>query len=133
MDPSLRLVTYLVPSHPIELYECIARYLEETLDVRATLQYESRDPIDLFDERPDPFLLNEADLGTSQIAASSAHCDTIKILLFMRTRVIVVVIAVVMKPTKKSAIPPRAPSLHITAAKHIFTISSVQVESSTDL
>lgn len=64
MEPSLRLITYLVPSHPVELYECIAHYLEEALNTRATVQYESRDPIDLFDSRPDPFLLNEADLGT---------------------------------------------------------------------
>ncbi|XP_025413049.1 uncharacterized protein LOC112685398 [Sipha flava] len=63
MDPSLRLITYLVPSLPVEMFECVAHYLEEALDVRATLQYESRNPVDLFDARPDPFLLNEADLG----------------------------------------------------------------------
>lgn len=64
MAPSLRLITYLVPSHPVELYECIAHFLEEELGVNVTLHYESRNPIDLFDNRPDPFLLNEADIGT---------------------------------------------------------------------
>lgn len=64
MEHSLRLVTYLVPSHPVELYECVAHFLEEELNVKATLFYESRDPIDLFDDRPDPFVLGEADIGT---------------------------------------------------------------------
>jgi len=64
MEPSLRLITYLVPSHPVELYECVAHYLEDELKVRTTLMYESRDIIDLFDGRPDHFTLNEADLGT---------------------------------------------------------------------
>lgn len=64
MERSLRLVTYLVPSHPVELYECVAHFLEDELNVKATLFYESRDPIDLFDNRPDPFVLGEADLGT---------------------------------------------------------------------
>lgn len=64
MEPSLRLITYLVPSHPTELYECIAHFLEEELGVKASLLYESRDPVELFNNRPDPFALNEADIGT---------------------------------------------------------------------
>ncbi|XP_060839084.1 uncharacterized protein LOC132920597 [Rhopalosiphum padi] len=64
MGHSLRLITYLVPSHPVELYECIAHFLEEQLHVSATLVYESRDPIDLYnDDRPDPFCLKEVDIG----------------------------------------------------------------------
>lgn len=70
MEPSLRLITYLVPSHPTELYECIAHFLEEELNVKASLLYESRDPIELFNNRPDPFALNEADIGTSLGASS---------------------------------------------------------------
>lgn len=65
MERSLRLVTYLVPGHPVELYECVAHYLEDELKLRTTLTYESRDIIDLLDDgRPDLFLLNEADVGT---------------------------------------------------------------------
>lgn len=64
---SLRLVTYLVPSHPVELYESVAHYLEEELSARTTLIYESRDPIGLFEARPDPFTLDEADIGTSAV------------------------------------------------------------------
>ncbi|XP_025195877.1 uncharacterized protein LOC112595022 [Melanaphis sacchari] len=64
MAHSLRLITYLVPSHPVELYECIAHFLEEQLHVSATLVYESRDPIGLYnDDCPDPFCLKEVDIG----------------------------------------------------------------------
>ncbi|NP_001155473.1 uncharacterized protein LOC100161110 [Acyrthosiphon pisum] len=64
MAHSLRLITYLVPSHPVEMYECIAHFLEEELKVSVTLVYESRDPIDLYnDDRPDPFCLKEVDIG----------------------------------------------------------------------
>jgi len=58
------LVTYLVPGHPVELYECVAHYLEDELSLWTTLTYESRDLIDLLDDgRPDLFRLNEADVG----------------------------------------------------------------------
>lgn len=63
MERSLRLITYMVPSHPVELYECIAHFLEEELNVRVMLAYESRDPIALFENRPDPFVAHEADIG----------------------------------------------------------------------
>ncbi|XP_022170719.1 uncharacterized protein LOC111034015 [Myzus persicae] len=64
MAHSLRLITYLVPSHPVEFYEGIAHFLEEELHVSATLVYESRDPIGLYDDdRPDPFCLKEVDIG----------------------------------------------------------------------
>jgi len=64
MAHSLRLITYLVPSHPVEMYECIAHFLEEQLKVSVTLVYESRDPIHLYgDDRPDPFCLKEVDIG----------------------------------------------------------------------
>ncbi|XP_050420941.1 uncharacterized protein LOC126833564 [Adelges cooleyi] len=63
MEKSLRLITYLVPSHPVELYECIAHFLEDELKLKATLFYESRDSIDLFETRSDPFTINEADIG----------------------------------------------------------------------
>lgn len=67
MEHPLRLITYLVPSHPVEMYECIVRFLEEELQVNAMLVYESRDPIELYgDNRPDPFRLKDADIGTEK-------------------------------------------------------------------
>ena len=59
----LRLVTYLVPSYPVELFETLAQYLEEALGCETTLGVESR-----FDApasgRCDPFRAGLADLGT---------------------------------------------------------------------
>lgn len=62
----LRVVTYMCPSHPVQLYELILELLEENLDCYATLQYESRSPGPLPD-RPDPFSADKADLGKSYL------------------------------------------------------------------
>lgn len=58
----LRLVTYMCPSHPVELYELLLAYLEETLDCETTLLYESRGPGPLPD-RDDPFTTDSVDVG----------------------------------------------------------------------
>jgi len=69
MDRPLQLITYLVPSHPVELYECVAHYLEDELGVHATLSYESRDPVQLFGRHPNPFVYGHADIGKFVMAA----------------------------------------------------------------
>lgn len=58
----LRIVTYMCPSHPVQLYELILELLEESLNCYTTLQYESRNTGPL-EDRPDPFSTNRADLG----------------------------------------------------------------------
>lgn len=58
----LRVVTYMCPTHPVQLYELILELLEEALDCYTTLQYESRSPGPLPD-RPDPFSTNKVDLA----------------------------------------------------------------------
>ncbi|KAG6452812.1 uncharacterized protein LOC115445196 [Manduca sexta] len=58
----LRIVTYMCPTHPVQLYELIQELLEETLDCYTTLQYESRSPGPLPD-RPDPFSTDKVDLA----------------------------------------------------------------------
>lgn len=58
----LRIVTYMCPTHPVQLYELILELLEDALDCYTTLQYESRSPGPLPD-RPDPFSTDKADLG----------------------------------------------------------------------
>ncbi|CAH0691914.1 unnamed protein product [Spodoptera exigua] len=58
----LRVVTYMCPTHPIQLYELILELLEEALGCYTTLQYESRSPGPLPD-RPDPFSTNKVDLA----------------------------------------------------------------------
>lgn len=60
--PTLRLVTYMCPSHPVEMFETIMAYLEEEVKVKAVLQYESRHPGPLPD-REDPFEHDLIDLG----------------------------------------------------------------------
>ncbi|XP_077996167.1 uncharacterized protein LOC144449497 [Glandiceps talaboti] len=59
---TLRLITYLSPSIPIELFQTILYYLEEKLNKEAYLIYESRwsGPCP---DRVDPFTSNEADIG----------------------------------------------------------------------
>ncbi|XP_075977545.1 phosphonates-binding periplasmic protein-like [Anticarsia gemmatalis] len=64
----LRVVTYMCPTHPVQLYELILELLEEALDSYTTLQYESRSPGPLPD-RPDPFSTNKADLAFMTAAA----------------------------------------------------------------
>ena len=59
----LRLITYLSPGLPIELFETIENYLEEETKLRTSLLYESRwtgPPTD----RTDPFTEDEVDIGT---------------------------------------------------------------------
>lgn len=58
----LRLMTYLVPGLPVELFETIAQYLEATLQQQTMLIYESRfnGPLS---SRVDPFKADLADLG----------------------------------------------------------------------
>lgn len=58
----LRIVTYMCPTHPVQLYELIQELLEEALNCYTTLQYESRSP-GPFPDRPDPFVTGKVDLG----------------------------------------------------------------------
>lgn len=60
--PEIRLVTYMCPSHPVQLYELIQDLLEETLDCYTSLIYESRNP-GPFPDRPDPFGTDKVDIG----------------------------------------------------------------------
>ena len=62
--PKLRIITYMCPSHPVELYELIMQYLEEEISCHASLLYESRGPGPLAD-REDPFALDTVDLGNN--------------------------------------------------------------------
>lgn len=58
----LRLITYLVPSIPVELFETIAGYLEHALKRESVLLYESRFNGPMKD-RVDLFKANIADIG----------------------------------------------------------------------
>lgn len=58
----LRIVTYMCPTHPVQLYELIIELLESALNCYTTLQYESRTP-GPFPDRPDPFSNDKVDLG----------------------------------------------------------------------
>ncbi|XP_049937299.1 uncharacterized protein LOC126411141 isoform X2 [Schistocerca serialis cubense] len=58
----LRLVTYMCPSHPVEMYELIMTYLERYTGLEATLQYESRRAGPL-PGRVDPFTDDTVDIG----------------------------------------------------------------------
>ena len=58
----LRVITYMCPTHPVELYELILELLEKAIDCHSVLQYESRSPGPL-SGRPDPFINNKVDLG----------------------------------------------------------------------
>lgn len=60
--PKLRLITYMCPSHPVELYELIMQYLEEEVGCHASLLYESRGSGPL-PYREDPFTADSVDLG----------------------------------------------------------------------
>ncbi|CAG5045916.1 unnamed protein product [Parnassius apollo] len=64
----LRTITYMCPTHPVQLYELILELLEDTLGCHTTLQYESRSPGPLRD-RPDPFISDKVDLGFMTAAA----------------------------------------------------------------
>lgn len=66
VKPELRIVTYMCPTHPVQLYEVIMELLEEALNCYTSLQYESRSPGPLLD-RPDPFTTNKVDLGKYRI------------------------------------------------------------------
>ncbi|XP_046966027.1 uncharacterized protein LOC124534306 [Vanessa cardui] len=58
----LRVITYMCPTHPVELYELIIKLLEEALDCYAILQYESRSPGPI-SGRPNPFTRDKIDLA----------------------------------------------------------------------
>lgn len=60
----LRVITYLVPSISVEVFETFTQYLESALQREAMLIYESRfgGPLS---SRADPFKENIADLGMS--------------------------------------------------------------------
>lgn len=58
----LRIVTYMCPTHPVQLYELILELLEEELNCYTTLQYESRSPGPLAN-RPDPFSTDNVDMA----------------------------------------------------------------------
>ncbi|XP_068633269.1 phosphonates-binding periplasmic protein-like [Battus philenor] len=66
--PELRAVTYMCPTHPVQLYELILELLEDTLGCYTTLQYESRSPGPL-PGRPDPFSANKIDIAFMTVAA----------------------------------------------------------------
>lgn len=59
----LRMITYLSPSLPIELFEMLRDYLEEKLGLEASIIYESRWSGPPAERDPDPFQRNEADMG----------------------------------------------------------------------
>uniref|UniRef100_A0A1B6E2R6 Solute-binding protein family 3/N-terminal domain-containing protein n=1 Tax=Clastoptera arizonana TaxID=38151 RepID=A0A1B6E2R6_9HEMI len=65
----LRIITYMCPSHPVEMYEMLMSYLEEELKLDAHLIYESRSPGPLQD-RVDPFTDDTVDLA---FVTSSAY------------------------------------------------------------
>ena len=58
----LRIITYLVPSIPVELFETLSDYLESELKRETLLTIESRFHGPLT-SRTDPFESNAADLG----------------------------------------------------------------------
>ncbi|KAL4224358.1 hypothetical protein ACF0H5_017812 [Mactra antiquata] len=61
-DSKLRLITYMSPGIPVDVFECILSYLEQVTGKNGYLIYESRwtgPPSD----RVDPFTANEADIG----------------------------------------------------------------------
>ncbi|XP_063825646.1 uncharacterized protein LOC135075208 [Ostrinia nubilalis] len=58
----LRIITYMCPTHPVQLYELIMELLEESLGCYTSLQYESRTP-GPFRDRPDPFTSDKVDLA----------------------------------------------------------------------
>lgn len=82
--PRLRLITYMCPSHPVELYEMLLVYLEETLDCEATLVYESRAPGPLPD-RVDPFTNDSVDIGQylNSCTPTSPHLPNVAFIIFL--------------------------------------------------
>nr|CAD7261582.1 unnamed protein product [Timema shepardi] len=73
--PKLRLVTYMCPSHPVELYELVLQYLEEQVGCEATLMYESRSAGPLPD-RVDPFTSDTVDIAFLSSSAYTKLLDT---------------------------------------------------------
>ncbi|CAH0715463.1 unnamed protein product, partial [Brenthis ino] len=71
----LCVITYMCPTHPVELYELVLELLEEALDCHAVLQYESRSPGPI-PGRPDPFSTNKVDLAFMTAAAYMKLRDT---------------------------------------------------------
>jgi hypothetical protein len=67
----LRFITYLAPNEPVEFFQTIMEYLEQKLSVESYLIYESRweGPSE---GRPDPFTLDEADIGRLRLVLY--HC-----------------------------------------------------------
>ncbi|ELU14922.1 hypothetical protein CAPTEDRAFT_227826 [Capitella teleta] len=61
-SPPLRLMTYLSPGIPLELYQVYQHYLEEVLQRSTILMVESRCSGPLAD-RPNPFTTNQVDVG----------------------------------------------------------------------
>lgn len=70
----LRVVTYMSPSHPVELYELILELLEEAVDCHAVLQYETRSPGPI-PGRPNPFVNNKTDLGRLDRSMCAVNSD----------------------------------------------------------
>ncbi|KAL0883068.1 hypothetical protein ABMA27_016538 [Loxostege sticticalis] len=64
----LRIITYMCPTHPVQLYELIMELLEESFGCYTSLQYESRTPGPFMD-RPDPFTTDKVDLAFMTSAA----------------------------------------------------------------
>ncbi|XP_072949387.1 phosphonates-binding periplasmic protein-like [Epargyreus clarus] len=64
----LRVITYMCPTHPVELYELLLDFFEESMNCFATLQYESRSPGPIAG-RPDPFHTDRVDIAFMTAAA----------------------------------------------------------------
>nr|CAD7458627.1 unnamed protein product [Timema tahoe] len=73
--PKLRLVTYMCPGHPVELYELVLQYLEEQVGCESTLVYESRSAGPLPD-RVDPFTADTVDIAFLSSSAYTKLLDT---------------------------------------------------------
>lgn len=69
----LRIITYMCPSHPVEMYELLMNYLEEELNVEATLVYETRAGGPL-PGRCDPFTDDSIDLA---FMSSTAYLELV--------------------------------------------------------
>ena len=61
-DKKLRLITYMVPGHPLALFQTYQYYLEQVFGCDSTLMVESRQSGPA-KGKPDPFTLDEADIG----------------------------------------------------------------------
>ena len=59
---NLRLITYLSPCIPVEVFETVAHYLEEVTGLDSSLIYESR-YLGPPGDKTDPFTADDVDIG----------------------------------------------------------------------